>query len=112
MVAIHQPASEIRWSRECIPKRFAMAREDRKSETELDAAVSARMEIGSWTLLVALCLFLGCTIVVSYLGWMLSDGTNMPASGYVAMTLGVFFSLGVGFGLMALIFYSSRKGYD
>ncbi len=28
------------------------------------------------------------------------------------MALGVLASLGVGFGLMALIFYSSRKGYD
>src|SRR4051812_27262578 len=109
MVAIQQPASEIHWSRECIPKGFAMAREDRKAETERDAVVSARMGVGSWTLLVALLLFLGCTIVVSYLGWMLSDGTDMPASRYVAMTLGVLFSLGVGFGLMALIFYSSRK---
>jgi hypothetical protein len=28
------------------------------------------------------------------------------------MALGVIFSPVVGFGLMALIFYSSRKGYD
>jgi hypothetical protein len=35
----------------------------------------------------------------------------VPTSGYVAMALGVIFSLVVGFGLMALIFYSSRKGY-
>jgi hypothetical protein len=28
------------------------------------------------------------------------------------MIFGVIISLAVGFGLMALIFYSSRKGYD
>jgi hypothetical protein len=28
------------------------------------------------------------------------------------MALGVILSLVVGFGLMALLFYSSRKGYD
>jgi len=28
------------------------------------------------------------------------------------MTLGVVVSLAVGFGLMALVFYSSRTGYD
>jgi hypothetical protein len=28
------------------------------------------------------------------------------------MAVGVIFSLAVGFGLMALIFYSSREGYD
>ena len=36
----------------------------------------------------------------------------MPTTGYVAMTLGVVFSLLVGFALMALLFYSSRHGYD
>jgi hypothetical protein len=89
-----------------------MASEDRENETARGAVISARMGIGSWTLLVVLILFLGITIVASYLSWMLSNRTDMPASGYVAMTLGVVFSLCVGFGLMALIFYSSRKGYD
>jgi hypothetical protein len=45
-------------------------------------------------------------------GWMSLADTPMPASGYIAMTLGVVFSLVVGIGLMALVFYSSRRGYD
>jgi hypothetical protein len=32
--------------------------------------------------------------------------------GWVALALGVALSLGVGVGLMALVFYSSRRGYD
>ena len=32
----------------------------------------------------------------------------MPTAGYVAMALGVVFSLVIGCGLMALLFYSSR----
>lgn len=36
----------------------------------------------------------------------------VPNDFYVAMTLGVVFSLVVGVGLMTLVFYSSRKGYD
>jgi hypothetical protein len=39
-------------------------------------------------------------------------GAPMPTSGYVAMILGVVFSLVIGFGLMGLLFYSSRHGYD
>ena len=39
-------------------------------------------------------------------------GPPLPTSGYVAMALGVVFSLVVGIGLMALVFYSSRHGYD
>jgi hypothetical protein len=75
-------------------------------------SVSARLGVGAWTILVVLLLLLAATFVIIYLGWTLAKGTDVPASGYVAMALGVLVSLGVGFGLMALIFYSSRKGYD
>jgi hypothetical protein len=44
--------------------------------------------------------------------WVSVSGSPMPATGYIAMTLGVIFSLVVGCGLMALLFYSSRHGYD
>ena len=36
----------------------------------------------------------------------------MSGPGYAAMTLGIIFTLLVGCGLMALMFYSSRRGYD
>jgi len=36
----------------------------------------------------------------------------MPAWGWLMMGLGIFFTVVVGGGLMALIFYSSRDGYD
>ena len=39
-------------------------------------------------------------------------GPPMPTIGYVAMAGGIIISLAVGFGLMALLFYSSRHGYD
>lgn len=71
-----------------------------------------RLGIGAWTILVVLFLLLAATVVTIYVGWRLASGTDVPASGYAAMALGVIVSLGVGFGLMALIFYSSRKGYD
>lgn len=47
--------------------------------------------------------------------WQIADrlgGFDMPASGWVALVIGVGLSLLVGVGLMALVFYSSRKGYD
>jgi hypothetical protein len=74
--------------------------------------VPARLGVGSWTILVVLLLLLAATFAIVYVGWTLANGTDVPASGYVAMVFGVLVSLGVGFGLMALIFYSSRKGYD
>jgi hypothetical protein len=44
--------------------------------------------------------------------WIAVEGPAMPLIGYIAMAGGVLFSLLVGCGLMALLFYSSRHGYD
>ena len=44
--------------------------------------------------------------------WNSVGDTAIPASGYIALALGVIFSLVIGCGLMALMFYSSRHGYD
>ena len=67
---------------------------------------------GSWAILAILLIVLVGTAIVSYLGWTSAAGTDVPASGYIALALGVIFSLAVGVGLMALVFYSSRAGYD
>lgn len=42
-------------------------------------------------------------------GW---DASYMSIHGWIALFLGTFLSLAVGGGLMALVFYSARKGYD
>jgi hypothetical protein len=67
--------------------------------------------IGTWAVLIVLLLLLTAAGVLGYLGWTSSDN-SVPESGYVALPLGVLFSLAVGVGLMALLFYSSRAGYD
>ena len=77
-----------------------------------DEAGSVRLGVGSWIVLIVLLALLVATGVVIYFGWILGNGTDVPVAGYVAMAFGVIISLAVGFGLMALIFYSSRKGYD
>ena len=56
--------------------------------------------------------FLAVSVWFAYYVWTSDAGPPMPASGYVAMALGVLFSLVVGIGLMALVFYSHRHGYD
>lgn len=44
--------------------------------------------------------------------WTALNGPPMPGFGYLALGLGTLFSLVVGCGLMALLFYSARHGYD
>lgn len=48
----------------------------------------------------------------AYQGLVAAGDVDVPVQGYIAMGLGIAFSLVIGIGLMALVFYSSRKGYD
>jgi hypothetical protein len=77
-----------------------------------DAPAPARLGAGSWIIITVLLSLLVAAGFVVYLGWTLGDGVEVSTAGYLAMALGVLFSLAVGFGLMTLIFYSSRSGYD
>jgi membrane protein DedA with SNARE-associated domain len=83
-----------------------------KAGIPTDVSGVARMGAGSWTILIVLLSLLALTLVVVYFGWTYGKDADVPTSGYVAMAIGVIVSLAVGFGLMALVFYSSRKGYD
>jgi hypothetical protein len=65
----------------------------------------------STLLLAVLLLLLGLAVIVAYVEWTSVD-TEMPATGYIALWGGIIFSLLVGCGLMGLMFYSSRRGYD
>ncbi len=60
---------------------------------------------------LALLVLLAVTLGWAVYAWNAID-VEMSVHGYVAMILGIVFSLLVGCGLMALVFYSSRHGYD
>src|SRR6266853_2353424 len=89
-----------------------MKRTGDEDRTSTETTMSAGMGVVSWIILIVLLSLLVATGVVIYFGWILGNGTDVPTSGYAAMAFGVIISLAVGFGLMALLFYSSRKGYD
>jgi hypothetical protein len=67
---------------------------------------------GSYVVIAILLGLLIWTSVLAGKGWSSAAGTEVPLAGYFAMALGVMFSVLVGVGLMALVFYSSRAGYD
>ncbi|KAA0073965.1 hypothetical protein [Tardiphaga sp. P9-11] len=69
------------------------------------------MHKGSIALIVALTVLLIAAVWYALEGLLLA-GAPMPREGYVAMAVGVVFSFVVGAGLMALLFISSRRGYD
>ena len=69
------------------------------------------MRTGTIAVISALLALLCGVSYYAYRGLTL-PGAAMPADGYIALGLGVGFSLIVGCGLMGLLFYSSRHGYD
>jgi hypothetical protein len=81
-------------------------------------AATRSPQYGGWLVLAILTAFLLFAFAFLYVGWGMVDsdaldrGQQMSTSGYVAMTFGIIVTLGLGIGLMALVFYSSRKGHD
>ncbi len=71
-----------------------------------------KLKLGGWSLIAVLLIILVAACVFAYRGLTFDPEFQMPAGGYVALGFGVFFSVIVGIGLMSLVFYSSRAGYD
>ena len=61
---------------------------------------------------ILLLAILAGAVFVGHYGWVLAGDVAMPAWGWLMLGLGIFVTLLVGFGLMALVFYSSRAGFD
>lgn len=69
---------------------------------------------GKFTGITAITLLgmLAATAGVGFYLWTSLEGVEMTGHGWAAMVLGIVFSLALGVGLMALVFISSRRGYD
>jgi formate hydrogenlyase subunit 3/multisubunit Na+/H+ antiporter MnhD subunit len=72
----------------------------------------ASKSLPTFALAAVLVALLAAAIWFAIYTWAGIDGPPTPPEGYVALTFGALFSLIVGIGLMALMFYSSRHGYD
>jgi hypothetical protein len=68
--------------------------------------------LGITALVVVLFALLGASLWWAFGLWTSLEDVDMPAGIYIAMIFGIVFSLLVGVGLMALVFYSNRAGYD
>jgi hypothetical protein len=70
------------------------------------------MDKGQIAILIFLVIFLAVTIIWGVSAWNASSDVPMSNHGWIALGLGTFFSLLIGCGLMALMFFSSRSGHD
>ncbi|MCA6113716.1 hypothetical protein J6524_02050 [Bradyrhizobium sp. WSM 1738] len=67
---------------------------------------------GQIALVAVLATLLILTGVWATIVWNATGDVVMDQHGWIALGLGTFFSLLIGCGLMALMFFSSRSGHD
>jgi hypothetical protein len=71
-----------------------------------------RLGLWGWFAVVALLGLLAAAVAYAIHAWRMLAGVAIPPTGWVFLVLGVTMTLTVGAGLMALLFYSNRKGKD
>jgi hypothetical protein len=81
------------------------------SEPSADGPKRAPLGPAGWLAIIVLGSLLGVAIWFAFYGWNLTEG-EISTNGVIALTLGIVLSMVLGGGLMALVFWSNRKGYD
>jgi hypothetical protein len=68
--------------------------------------------MGRVLIIVAFAIALAGAIAYFVSAWSAIGGGNISVIGWLAIIGGAIVTLAVGGGLMALVFYSARRGYD
>ncbi len=89
-----------------------MARDRNPRPIEVVLQDFRRLSAGAWIAVVILVGLLMAAIAGVYFSGTEDLASGVSGAGILAMTLGVLFTVAIGVGLMVLIFYSSRRGYD
>jgi hypothetical protein len=71
-----------------------------------------RRRLVTWIALAVAVVALVGVASVSAGVWRGLGASEISPMGWLALALGVLFSLALGVGLMALVFFSNRRGYD
>ena len=71
-----------------------------------------RLGPAGWIALGVLAIFLIWALWYAVRTWSALSGVPMSTMGWVFLVMGVVVTIAVGAGLMALLFYSSRKNFD
>jgi amino acid transporter len=71
-----------------------------------------KLGVAGWIALIVLGSFLAVSIWYAAHAWMALSGVAMSGAGWFFLICGIVVTFAVGAGLMALVFYSSRKNFD
>ena len=81
------------------------------AKSSVEGQKKRALGIGGWIAVAAMGIVLGAAVWFLFYGWNLTNA-QMSANGVIALVLGIVFSMALGAGLMGLLFWSNRKGYD
>lgn len=62
--------------------------------------------------IVVLAALLAGALIIAAVTWLRVGDASISTTGMLALAVGVVLTVALGVGLMFLVFYSSRKGYD
>jgi len=81
---------------------------------EIPPRASSPRRIGpwGWFAIIVLSGFLAVAIAYAIYGWNRIGAVGIPPAGWLFLIAGIAVTILVGAGLMALLFYSSRRGHD
>ena len=80
-------------------------------ETSARYSKRAPLGLGGWVSVAILLGVLGASIWFVFYGWNLTNA-KISTAGMILLAMGVVVCILLGSGLMALAFWSHRKGYD
>ena len=75
-------------------------------------AKKQKIGIAGWIALIVLGALLAVSIWYAAHAWLALSGVAMSPMGWFFLICGIVVTIALGAGLMALLFYSSRKNYD
>lgn len=73
---------------------------------------TSRLTTGGWVAIFVLFALLVWALWYATRAWSALGNTQISTAGWIFLVMGVLVTLIVGGGLMALLFYSSRKNFD
>jgi hypothetical protein len=76
------------------------------------AGMNNRLGPAGWFAILVLAGFLLWSIWYAVKAWNALGGIEISSTGWIIIAIGILATVGLGAGLMALIFYSSRKNFD
>ncbi len=73
---------------------------------------SHKLGAAGWFAIIAMAGFLVWSGWYAVHAWNALGGTTISITGWIFIVIGIVLTVGLGAGLMALVFYSNRKDFD